>query len=255
MELQALKNQLKERIALGLNYGLKAVLDLLSKSSPLYSEAITFKSQFNDLNAIANQNVLPYEQLELGLNKIRRGLISLIDRIEESDTQNEPSLAKPKNNELQFRKSNFFQLLNIHYRNLQGIIIDSSDGKIEGRQAIKFIYESFGYAHRYPRGDDAELLKDIAAFSHKYFKHRIEVYIKTVRFILEYIMEEELEQDFFMGVFQSILSTFELRCIFYYGISGLQPGFAEVLRRAELFEAHFADQLLTAEHFEALADS
>jgi hypothetical protein len=71
MELSEIKIKLKERLALGLNYGLQSLEESLVNESILKNDIITFKSQYNDLNKIASQGILGYEQVEIGYNKIK----------------------------------------------------------------------------------------------------------------------------------------------------------------------------------------
>ena len=70
MELIEKKIKLKERLALGLNYGLQSIEETLINTSALKNEIVTYKSQYNDLNKIASQGILGYEQVEIGYNKI-----------------------------------------------------------------------------------------------------------------------------------------------------------------------------------------
>ena len=90
-------------------------------NSVLKNEIVTFKSQYNDLNRIASQGILGYEQIEIGYNKIRQSLLGLIDRMEDVDVGNKTDLPQVQNNELQNRKENFFELLKIHFNNLEGV--------------------------------------------------------------------------------------------------------------------------------------
>jgi len=264
MKPNALKSKLKERIALGLNHGLQSVEEVLKPESPLYNELITYKSQYNDLNRIASQNLIRYEQIEIGLNKIRSGLLGLIDRIEEQEFKGgDTALPQLKNNELQFRKNNFFQLLEIHYNNLENVNIvmtsygsqDSKDIVRTGRDAIHYIYTKFfKYGFNNPRHDEKELVKDIRAYSRHFYItlfHRMEVYMKTIKFILTYILEEEMEQAFFLDVFKSILSSYEQVSIFYYALSDIDPEFDEVLKKADLLGPSLIDLVVKKEHLEA----
>ena len=74
--------------------------------------------------------------------------------------------------------------------------------------------------------------------------------MKTVKFILSYILEEEMEQTFFLNVFKSILSSYEQACIFYYALSKIDPEFDEVLKKADLFGPSLVDLLVKKEHLE-----
>jgi len=90
--MKDIQKKLKKRLALGLNYGLKSVEELLPEDSSLQNDFINLKSQYNDLNRIASQNLLDYAQIELGFNKIRIGLIAVIDKMEETDSISKKTL-------------------------------------------------------------------------------------------------------------------------------------------------------------------
>lgn len=260
MELRELKIQLQERIALGLNIGIKSLSEALSKHSVYRIDFMNFKCQFNDLTQIAHQNTLDYSQIEIGFNKIRMGLFSLIDRLTEEDLNINEKLSSPKNNTLQHRKDNFFKLLEIHFDNLDKLTVnytsDQNHRKEIGRQAIHSIYiESFKYRFEDPRQAATFNTNDIADFSNYFFTKRnntMEVYFNTIQFILKYILDEDLEKDFFLGVLQSILSSNEKACIFYYAISGLDPLFSKVLVTSQLLDESLKKILLNEAHFDLL---
>lgn len=93
MKLFEIKKQLKERITLGLNIGLKAIDEALNDESIHRNEFMTYMCQFSDLNRTASMNVLDYTQLEIGFNKIRVGLFSLIENLSEKDLNIEDELS------------------------------------------------------------------------------------------------------------------------------------------------------------------
>ena len=257
MELNKLKIQLKERIAMGLNVGLKSLSEALNHNSSYYNDLLTFKGKFNDLKG--SQMLMDYSQSEIGFNQIRVGLFALIDKFTEADVNTNDSLPAPKNNELQYRKNNFFRLLELHIDNLEKIVVDyggsSSESDIViGRIAIHGYIDTFAYNFRQPRDRDAKKYKlgDIVDFSRYFFSGRLkvlEVYFNTIKFILNYIDEEELEKDFFMGVIRSILSSSEKACILYYAISGLDESFKEILIKSELLDESIKKNLLEEEHY------
>lgn len=254
MEIQT---KLKERLALGINYGLKSLEEVVSPSSSLWDEVVAFKSRYNELNRIVSHSLIPYEQLEIGLNKIRLGLIDVINKLSEADLKEREELPDLKNNELQFRKNSFFQLLDIHFKNLSTVAITYHGGvdyKEEvkyGRAAISEIYDNFKYAFTDTKGGE------IIAFTSQYLarqRPRLEVYMKTVEFILRYIMEEELEQSFFLNVLLSILSTHELLLIFYYALSDIDDDFSTILVEAKIFDDKLKKRLIQEAHYDLMAD-
>jgi len=261
MEFENIKQQLKERIALGLNYGFQSLESSLVKDSLFSNELMGLKGQFNDLNRIANQGLLAYEQVEIGFNKIRLALLEIIDKLSPSDVSIVDEVPKPYNNELQVRKQNFFQLLNIHFENLENFtleIIIGHERKVQrsGRMGVTELYtEFFAYNFKEETQKNGGQPIDVEAFCSEFFKYprpQLEVYMKTVQFILRYILDEELDQDFFLGIFRSVLSRKELSFIFYYSLSGQLVDFRETLQGAGLFPHGFAEHLLAPEHFELL---
>ena len=244
MDFEQIKQQLKERIALGLNYGFQSLESSLEKGSLLANEFMGLKGQFNDLNRIANQGLLTYDQVEIGFNKIRLALLEIIDRLSMADLSIEGEVPKPYNNELQVRKQNFFQLLNIHFENLENftlMIFSGHEEKVKrsGRMGVTELYtEFFAYNYREETQKNGGQAIDVEAFCVEFFKYprpQLEVYMKTVQFILGYILEEELDQDFFLGIFRSVLSRKELSFIFYYSLSGELTGFRSLLNGSGLF--------------------
>lgn len=255
MELNELKIQLKERIAMGLNVGLKSLSEALSRNSIYYNDLLTFKGKFNDLKS--SQMLMDYSQSEIGFNQIRVGLFSLIDKLTAVDVNINDNLPAPKNNELQHRKNNFFRLLELHIDNLEKIVIDYGDSShpdiASGRVAIHRIYtDSFNYNFKQPRRVEKYKIGDIVDFSRHFFSSRaktLEVYFNTIQFILNYINEEEMEQEFFMGVIRSILSSSEKACILYYAISGLDESFREILIKSKLLDKSIEKSLLEDGHY------
>jgi len=262
--MKEIQKKLKKRLALGLNYGIKSIEEILPEDSSLQNDFINLQSQYNDLNRIASQNLLDYTQIELGFNKIRIGLITVIDKMEESDSISKTTLPALKNNEVQYRKNNFFQLLDIHFLNLKNIAItlsknsinDLTKDKREGRDAFQFIYKDvFIYDYKNPRYDQKQFEGNIQGYAADFFTGRyarFEVYMKTVKFILDYIFEEELEQAFFLGAFKSILSTSEIATIFYYAISEVDNELKALIQKAELLDDAVMKKLIDSTHLSFL---
>ncbi len=261
MQLPEVKEQLQERLALGLNYGLQSIEEIIDRSSSFRSEIINFKSQFNDLNRIASQNILGYEQIEIGYNKIRLGILAIIDKLSQEDLIQKEELPQIRNNELQHRKQNFFELLKIHLANLEAVrvVLTTSyndeyreDIRV-GREAMAFIYKSsFQESLKYPRG---KTFRDIKDFSADYFANvdtKLEVYMNTLAFILAYIHEDEVDQQFFTGVVRSVLSRNEIALIIYYALAGLEPSFRQRLLKAKLITPNDKKLLIEEEHLDLL---
>jgi hypothetical protein len=258
MDLSFIKKELKERMALGLNYGIQAVEEIIAAESIHANEIVNYKSQYNDLNRIASQNILDYAQIEMGLNKIRMGLLDLIDRLEVEDLTDQQELPEVQNRDLQYRKNNFFQLLDIHFANLEQVKLEITYSagptkEIEvktGREAMDYIYDHYV---RFPVKDRKLDVSGQAGIDYirNFFKKytKLEVYMKTVGFIIDYIREDPVEQHFFKGVFKSILSTPEVALIFYCAAADVIPGFKKTITESGLIDDAIRAHLLQEDHF------
>ena len=263
MELATIQSKLKDRLALGLNYGIQSLEEALAESSVLNNDMVTLRSQYNDLNRIASQGILGYEQVEIGYNKMRQGLLELIDRIEPGDLADQQNLPKVQNRDLQHRKENFFELLKIHLRNLEAVKtrmeVSSGDNyrvdERTGRDAIAMIYRDiFPHQFKYQRGEKL----DIQGYSKKFFEEyypSLEVYMRTVGFILKYVQEEEVEQAFFTGVICSLLSMHEVALMIYYALSGIDPAFPKLLLDSEIVEERHTKMLVEEGHWGLLGQN
>lgn len=262
MEITDIKIKLKERLALGLNYGLQSLEESLAHDSILKDEIITFKSQYNDLNKIASQGILGYEQVEIGYNKMRQGLLKMIDKIEGADLINKTELPKVQNNELQNRKENFFELLKIHFTNLENVTVNLQismgdsyrEDNRKGREAISYLYKDVFY-YNFIRPRPSVETGDIITYSKDFFEiryPRMEAYVKTLGFILKYINEAEVDQGFFFGVVDSILASHEKAMLFYYAIGNIEPDLKKLLTEADIINEGIKNKLIKEEHFELL---
>ena len=262
MEITDIKIKLKERLALGLNYGLQSLEDSLSNNSILKDEIITFKSQYNDLNKIASQGILGYEQVEIGYNKIRQGLLKMIDKIDGVDLKNSQSLPKVQNNELQNRKENFFELLKIHFNNLESVTVNLQiymgdsykEDNRKGREAISYLYKE-AFCHNFLRPRPSVTVGHISDYSKEFFElgyPRMEAYMRTLGFILKYVNEEELDQGFFFGVVDSILSSHEKAMLFYYAIGNVEPDFKSLVIESEIINEGIKNKLIQDDHYDLL---
>lgn len=257
MELSTIRTKLKDRLALGLNYGVPSLEEALAGDSVLKNDMVTFRSQFNDLNRMASQGILGYEQVEVGYNKLRQGLLEIIDRIEVKDLADRENLPKVENRDLQHRKQNFFELIKLHLNNLEGVKVKMTTSYGEernvdersGSSATAMIYKDiFTYNFRNQRDEPL----DIKAFSKMFFEEyysSLEVYMKMVGFILKYVQQEEVEQAFFQGVFRSLLSNHEIALMVYYALSGIEPGFPKLLLESEIVEERQVKMLMEEGHF------
>ena len=58
MDLENVKNELKSRVAKGLNFGVEAVEEVLQSSSDLYNQFVLLKSKYNDMLYMSSLNTL-----------------------------------------------------------------------------------------------------------------------------------------------------------------------------------------------------
>ena len=121
MDIKEIKATLKSRIAKGLNFGIEAMEEILDPASGIYDDYILLQSKYNDLMYISTMNTLPYEQIEIGLDRLRSNLLGLVSRLDAGSLKKQQVDAGMKVQALPTRRTNFFKLLDIHFRNLDGI--------------------------------------------------------------------------------------------------------------------------------------
>ncbi len=261
MEIQNIKEELKLRIATGLNFGIEALEEVLDKYSRLYNQFILLKSKYNDLMQYSSINVLPYNELELGFDKLRNSLLSLIDQMEVVDASKSNVEQEPENKALTHRRTNFFQLMDIHFQNLQAIVYreqvwDSTNSKynverLAGREAVFKIYDNLRYA--FTRRFQEETAVEVRDYFKDFFLNErgmLEVYIKNIRHLLEYVVETEVDRKFFINTLKSILSRFELSLLFYYGLTNIDPVFSQLLRDTGFLSDVRRDTLMKPNHLD-----
>lgn len=243
MEIGAIKKELKERIAKGLNFGVEAVEEVLQADSDLYNQFILLKSKYNDLMYLSSINTLPYEQIALGQDRLRNHLLNIINDLEEAHLEKKEVQQAYNITDLPTRRANFFKLLDIHYLNLKSIayaeVFGTEEKNVcEGREAIFKIYQ--GQRRRFRNREDLEG-KDgeriIKEYFHEWFSNDIgvlEVYFKNIKHLLRYALANEVEQSFFLATLQSLFSRFEQALIFYYTYSGIDDEFQTLVRKGEL---------------------
>ena len=262
MDLAKIKATLKERVAKGLNFGIEAVEDVVLPSSHLYNEYILLKSKYNDLMYISSMNTLPYEQIEVGLNRLRKGLLGIIDDLEETHIQKQEVEKELTVQALPTRRTNFFKLLDIHFKNLESICYaevyaDKVDKKY-GRQAVVEFYQMHRRRFRNDeaiKGSDGIHLLNVHFFD--YFSNEIgifEVYFKNIKHLLAYTMESEIERPFFLNTLKSLFSKFELAMIFYYAMSEVDINFKKLVLQSKLIDGSIENILIRKEQLQAILE-
>ena len=257
MDLKKLKVTLKSRVAKGLNYGIEAVEEVLATNGKVYDDFIALQSKYNDLMYVSGMNMLPYEQIAVGQDRLRSVLLNFISDLDESCLKKEEVASGIKESALPTRRSNFFQLVDIHFRNLDAIkyveVFGGAESVHTGREALFSWYRT----HRRKFRNDEELhgpkgkqlVKDYFADYFRNEKGTIEVYFKNIRHLMAYALESELEQAFFLNTLRSLFSRYELALLFYFAFSEVEPGFKDLVVRTRLMEEEVKEVLIVPEHF------
>ncbi len=255
MDLQDIKAELKARVAKGLNFGIEAVEDVLDPASGLFNDFVLLKSKYNDLMYVSSINTMPYDQVELGMDRLRKVLLDMIDRAHEGGLKKQQVDPGLKVQALPTRRTNFFKLLDIHFQNLEGISYTEVYGsdvveQSKGREAAFKIYQ--GMRRKLKGKTDGQ---EIIAFFRDYFEHDIgpfEVYFKNIRHILSYVMDSDVEQQFFLDTLKSLFSRYELALILYYALADIDPGFKVLAKESGLVDGTVKGILLGEEHLSLL---
>ena len=258
MDLKQIQTDLKERVAKGLNFGLEGLEDVIEPASDQYNDYILLKSKYNDLMYVSSMNTLPYEQIEIGLDRLRSNLLSLIDKLGEGSLKKGQVESELRVQALPTRRTNFFKLLDIHFKNLEAIsftqIYSNEEQRTEGREAVVMYYQAH---QRRATRPEKEGQKDFVARVKKQFNDfyknetgMLEVYFKNIRHLLSYSLESEIEQQFFLNTLKSLFSRYEMAMIFYYAFCGIDPLFTELVKKSKLLDDSFRDILIDPGHFE-----
>lgn len=262
MEINELKSSLKARVAKGLNFGIEAVEEVIAEHAAVYNQFVLLKSKYNDLMYLSSINTLPYDQIEIGLDRLRHHLLLLIDEIHDEALKQHSVNSNLKVQALPTRRTNFFKLLDIHFQNLAAIHHSISFGEGDttnyfGRAAIYQIYDSQSYHFkRMQKEQPSEELRTLSTFFTKLFTKdtgAFEVYFKNIKHMLTYIFESDIEQQFFLNTLQSLLSRYELALLFYYSLCEIDTEFKPLIIKSELFTKAIKPTLIQENHFEFLS--
>lgn len=249
---------LKNRIAKGLNFGIEAVDEVLAPESAIYNDFVLLKSKYNDLMYLSSINTMPYEQIEIGLDRLRNNLLAIIDRMDENSFEKEDIDTNLNIQALPARRTNFFKLLDIHFKNLEAIeyveVFDRQERREKGREAI-FMYYNLHRRSLKHREDieGAEGGKILSTYFLEYFQNEtgeFEVYFKNIKHLLSYALASDVEQQFFLDTVRSLFSKFELGTIFYYALSGIDPEFNALLKRSKLLEEKGYQSILIVQNID-----
>jgi len=246
MSIAKTQTELKERIARGLNFGIEAMEEVLLPESAAYDTFILIKSKYNDLMHFSSINVLPYAELEVGFDRIRQNLLKLVQELAERDLEKDHVEKDLKSTAQPTIRANFFQLLDLYYRNLGYLtytesFYNSSANKYDkdhyhGREAVYKYYS--GMARRYSSLEEPKK-EGAREFLRELFLHEIgmlEVYLKNIHHLMRYVQQIEVDRDFYINTLKSSLSRFEMAMLFYYAFSEVDPRFTETARSIGLFD-------------------
>jgi hypothetical protein len=194
MQSEKLLIELKERVAKGLNFGIEAVEEVLEPTSALYNDFVLLKSKYNDLMYVSSQNTMSYEQIELGLDRLRASLLGLINKLDKESLKKEEVQSDFNVQALPTRRTNFFKLLDIHFLNLEAItyteLFGSEERDYHGREAMFQFYQSCRRQNRHQKGAE-----EVKMFFKDYFTNdtgMFEVYFKNIKHMLAYILSSDI---------------------------------------------------------------
>lgn len=263
MQLHEIKAELKQRVARGLNFGIEAAEEVIASNSSGFNDFVLLKSKYNDLMHISSINTLPYDQIEIGLNRLRSSLLTIIDNLEESDLRQQQVNTDLKVQALPTRRTNFFKLLDIHFQNLEAIVYTqtvglSEDTRFSGREAVYRIYDLWAYDIK-RKQEAASVGDDERATALNYFKKQfradtgvLEVYFKNIRHMVAYVLDSEVEQGFFLNTLKSLLSRYELALLFYYALCDMDSDLKTLVIRSGLVDDSVRTVLIRESHFSFL---
>lgn len=257
MDIQQIQSDLKSRVAKGLNFGIEGLEDVLDTASDTYNEYILLKSKYNDLMYVSSMNTLPYEQIEIGLDRLRSNVLAIIDKLDEKSLKGKPVDPDLKIQALPTRRTNFFKLLDIHFNNLEAVsyieIFNDSENRYGGREGIFKFYQSFLFRFR-NREDLAKPqgLKAVKQDFYDFFHNEmgtLEVYYKNIKHLLAYSMESDIERMFFLDTLKSLFSRSEMAMLFYHTFCEVDPAFSQLVKETGLLDDSIKDMLIAPEHW------
>lgn len=257
MDLKKLKVTLKSRVAKGLNYGIEAVEEVLDSEGPSFDEFVAIQSKYNDLMYLSGMNMLPYEQIAVGQDRLRSVLLSFISVLDEAALKQEEIAAGIKDSALPTRRNNFFQLVDIHFRNLDAVryieVFNGGENVQTGREALFSWYQSHRRKFRNDEGihgpQGGQIVKEYFADYFRNEKGTIEVYFKNIKHLMAYTLDSELEQAFFLNTLRSLFSRYELAFIFYMAYSEVDASFRDLVLQTQLMEESVQHVLILPRHY------
>lgn len=93
--LQEVRSDLRELVPVGIADAIKALKDLLPKGSEKYQQVLAFEGRLNETNKNRLFGVISDEQLQLEYNRLRKGILDLINEIDQEDFAQPPASTTP----------------------------------------------------------------------------------------------------------------------------------------------------------------
>lgn len=256
------QTELKERIARGLNFGIEALEEVLLPDAPAYDRFILIKSKYNDLMHFSSINVLPYAELEVGFDRIRQNLLQLVHDLSDKDLEKPHVEQELKSTAQPTIRANFFQLLDLYYRNLSFLTYvesyySTSGANYEketykGREAVYKHYSNLKRKFKELKDPGRPAVRDMLREVFLHETGMLEVYFKNVHHLMSYVQQIEVDRAFYMQTLKSSLSRFELALLYYYAISEADDSFTATAKAIGLFDQSLARSLFEESHIDWL---
>ena len=239
----SIKEDLKNRIIKGITYGIQGLEEVLPNSSSVYNDFVLLASQYNELTHFSTiKGTISYDQFEVGTNKIRNGLLQLIDRIEDHDLQEHELKSELENKALPNRRENFFRLLDLHYKitaDFKTIVYhyDKEDSKKEGKAVIYMIWQGVLFNNK-KHWDELAENPDLPITVEETFVRWVSELnfsllvslFNNIKHILNYIHSDEVDKEFFLSTLKSILTNYELDLLLLYAEADPKAELDDLLR-------------------------
>ncbi|MEL6274388.1 MAG: hypothetical protein AAFU03_04645, partial [Bacteroidota bacterium] len=99
-ELVSIQRKLRESVAEGMDASIAQIKAELDDQSNAYGDLLLLQGQLADIRSAATRGTISEENLQLAINKIREGLLNLINGLRESDLRDYQKI-KPKQSRTQ----------------------------------------------------------------------------------------------------------------------------------------------------------
>ena len=76
------------------------------------------------------------------------------------------------------------------------------------------------------------------------------MYFKNIKHLLSYVLDSEVERQFFLDTMKSLFSRYELAMILYYALAEIDPDFKGLVKKSGLLAGLGKSILLKEEHMD-----